>query len=156
MYIDGRNVNPQRNSMTQRPPGHRVGYGKPPLHSRFRKGRSGNPEGGRRRVKRLAALLEAALDEAVAATAAGDRPITRREAIVASLVEKSAAGDLRATKLLLDLVQKSELAAGPAPGPDPDDDPRAHLLRELARLAAAPDDADAGPPPAEAIGKPSP
>jgi hypothetical protein len=25
-----------------------VGYGKPPVHSRFKKGQSGNPKGGRR------------------------------------------------------------------------------------------------------------
>ena len=29
------------------PPEYRVGYRKPPLHSRFKKGQSGNPEGGR-------------------------------------------------------------------------------------------------------------
>jgi hypothetical protein len=104
-------------------------------------------------VKPLAALLDAALDEAVVATAAGHRPITRREAIVTGLVEKSEAGDLRATKLLLDLVQKSELAAGPAPSPDQDDDPRAYLLGELARIAAATDDSDAGAGPAESSGK---
>src|SRR5579863_3228673 len=139
MYIEGGAVNPRRRLMTEEPPDDAVGYKKPPLHSRFQKGRSGNPEGGRRHrrsKKRLPALLEEALDRRLA-TPRGRvrRPATRREAIVAALVEKSAAGDLRAVKLLLDLVQKTELAAGPEPD-DGDEDPREFLRRELNRLAA--------------------
>jgi hypothetical protein len=136
MYIAGRAVNPCR-VMSDDPPDYRVGYKKPPLHSRFQKGQSGNPEGGRlhrRRAVRLAALLEEALDARVAARSR--RPLTRRQAIVAGLVEKSAAGDLNAIKLLFDLVLKIELA-DPPPGIG-EADPRAFLLRELTRLAAAP------------------
>jgi hypothetical protein len=106
------------------------------MHSRFQKGQSGNPEGGRlhrRHDGPLAALLEAALDARMAARSR--RPRTRRQAIVVGLVEKSTAGDLGAVKLLLDLVLRAELAA-PPPGIG-EDDPRAFLLRELTRLAAA-------------------
>jgi hypothetical protein len=122
--------------MNEDEPEYRVGYKKPPLHSRFRKGQSGNPTGGRRHRPhdgRLVALLAAALDAKM--PGGPRRRVTTRQAIVKGLVEKSAKGDLRATKLLLDLVLKTELAA-PPPAPD-DDDPRAFLLRELARLAAA-------------------
>jgi hypothetical protein len=121
--------------MSDAPPGYPVGYKKPPLHSRFQKGQSGNPEGGRlhrRHDGPLAALLEAALDARMAARSR--RPRTRRQAIVVGLVEKSTAGDLGAVKLLLDLVLRAELAA-PPPGIG-EDDPRAFLLRELNRLAA--------------------
>jgi hypothetical protein len=134
--------------MSKQPRNYSVGYGRPPLHSRFRKGTSGNPAGGRHRAKGLASVLQEALDQPV--ERAGDRMVartgewrgarrqpTRREAIVAGLVERSAAGDLRATKLLLDLVMKTELAAGPAPFSGADEDPRQFLLRELARLSAA-------------------
>ena len=136
IYIAGRTVNPCC-VMSDAPPDYPVGYKKPPLHSRFRKGQSGNPEGGRlhrRRAVRLAALLEEALDARVAARPG--RRLTRRQAIVVGLVEKSAAGDLNAIKLLFDLVLKIELAA-PPPGIG-EADPRAFLLRELNRLAAAP------------------
>jgi hypothetical protein len=147
-YIStGRIINPHRLDMSRKPPGYTVGYGRPPLHSRFRKGRSGNPQGGRRPAKLLAMMLQEALDRPVAqrglrvgARRRAGRRTTRREAIIASLVEKSAAGDLPATKLLLDLVLKTELAAGPAPLPgaeNDEEDPREFLLRELARLSAA-------------------
>jgi hypothetical protein len=120
--------------MIDEPSPYAVGYKKPPPHTRFQKGRSGNPEGGRRH-KKLAALLEEALDRPMARRRP-HRRMTRREAIVAALVEQSAKGNLRATKLLLDLVQENELAAAPSPAPD-EEDPRAFLLRELERIAAA-------------------
>ena len=44
--------------------GYAVGYGKPPVHTRFAKGRSGNP-GGRPRGKNLTTLLQEALAETV-------------------------------------------------------------------------------------------
>ena len=51
---------------------YKVGPGRPPLHTRFKKGRSGNPGG--RRSKSLPALLAAALDEEVYITTNGRRP----------------------------------------------------------------------------------
>ena len=40
-----------------------VGYGKPPKHTRFKKGRSGNPRGRPRGAKNLSTLLFGALNE---------------------------------------------------------------------------------------------
>jgi hypothetical protein len=111
--------------------GYAVGYGKPPLHTRFRKGVSGNPRGRPRRKTDLASLLTEALDRRSASERR--KPRTQREAVIAALVEKSAAGDLRATKLLFDLMRQ----IGPLPEPpaSPEDDPREILLQRLARLA---------------------
>ena len=60
---------------------YKVGRGKPPLHTRFKKGQSGNPRGPRR--KDLPALLVAALEEPVFVTVEGQRrKITKREAVI--------------------------------------------------------------------------
>jgi hypothetical protein len=49
-------------SRNRKPPqdGYEVGYGKPPVHTRFRKGQSGNPTGGRRNteIERAKKLLQ--------------------------------------------------------------------------------------------------
>ena len=89
---------------------YKVGPGKPPLQTRFKKGQSGNPGG--RRKKQLPALLADALDEPVFVTIDGERrQITKREAIVHQLVNKSTTADLRATKMLFDMMKEAEQKA---------------------------------------------
>ena len=95
---------------------YKVGPGKPPLNTRFRKGQSGNPGG--RRKKQLPALLADALNETVFVTIDGERrEITNREAIVHQLVNKSTTADLRATKMLFDMMKDAEQKAGVAAAP---------------------------------------
>jgi hypothetical protein len=118
-----------------------VGYGKPPAHSRFAKGRSGNPN-GRPRGKSLAALLRAALDEPVTVEISGRRRrLTKGEAILASLVDGAVAAEPRSTRLLLQFALKLE---GSGALRDPEDDideaeaeeAREFLIQEFDRLAA--------------------
>jgi hypothetical protein len=72
-------------------------YRKPPLHTRFKKGQSGNPRG--RPMNNTAALLAAALNEMARGRpsprtgSAGRSP--KRKAVIAQLVNKSASADLR-------------------------------------------------------------
>jgi hypothetical protein len=98
---------------------YQVGPGRPPLHTRFKKGQSGNPGG--RSAKTLPALLADALDETVYVTTNGRRrKITKREAIITQMVDKSASADLRATKMLIDMMKDAEKKAGvAAPPPEP-------------------------------------
>jgi Family of unknown function (DUF5681) len=91
-----------------------VGYGKPPRHRRFRKGQSGNPRGRPSGSKNLAALLSEALSERViVAENGGRRKITKRQAIVTQLVNRSAQADLRAIKILLDILREIETRSDP-------------------------------------------
>src|SRR6266446_9611686 len=95
---------------------YKVGPGRPPLHTRFKKGQSGNPGG--RSTKSLPALLADALNETVSVTIDGRRrTITKREAIVTRMVDKSASADLRATKMLLDMMKDVERRTGDAAPP---------------------------------------
>ena len=81
-----------------------VGYGRPPRRSQFRKGRSGNPKGRPRDSRNLAQVLAEALEEKVAIVENGKRrKITKRDVMIKQLVNKAAAGDLRACRQLTDL-----------------------------------------------------
>ena len=97
---------------------YQIGYGKPPVGRRFQKGQSGNPRGPRR--KDLSSLLVAALNEPVYATIDGKRrKITKREAIITQMVNESARANLRATKMLFDMMKEVEQKAGAAAPPEP-------------------------------------
>jgi hypothetical protein len=88
-----------------------VGYGKPPDHTRFQKGRSGNPRGS----KNLSTQLNEALNERVlVAENRRRRKITKQQAMITQLVNKAAQGDWRALKILLDILQAIESRAEPA------------------------------------------
>jgi len=93
-------------------------YRKPPLHTRCKKGQSGNSRG--RPKKTLPALLLAALNEPVFVTIDGTRrKITKREVIVAQMVNNAGGADLGATKMLIDMMKDIERKAGEAAPPEP-------------------------------------
>jgi uncharacterized protein DUF5681 len=84
-----------------------IGHAGPPHHSRLRKGQSGNRRVRPRRARDLAGLLSALLDTPAIIVEDGKRRRgTKRELIATQLVDRSAQADLRATKLLVDLLQK--------------------------------------------------
>jgi len=96
------------------PRDYQVGYGKPPRHTRFKRGQSGNPRGRPRESKNLPTLLTEALNERViVAENEGRRKITKREVIITQLVNRSAKADLRAIKILLDIIQDIERRTEP-------------------------------------------
>jgi hypothetical protein len=92
----------------------RVGYGRPPLATRFRPGQSGNPRGRPKGTRNLSTVVASALSERVAITENGRRRrITKLEAAVKQLVNRAAGGESRATQLLIQLVQTNESQASP-------------------------------------------
>jgi len=93
-----------------------VGYGKPPRHARFKKGQSGNPRGRPSESKNLKTLLSEALNEPVIVTENDGRrrKITKREAIVRQVVDCSATPDLRAVRIVFDLLRDIEGQSEPA------------------------------------------
>jgi hypothetical protein len=86
-----------------------VGYGRPPRHTRFQPGRSGNPRGRPIGSKNLSTLLSEALNEPVIVVENGRRrTIAKRQAIITQLVHRSAKSDLKATQIVLAMLQNIE------------------------------------------------
>jgi hypothetical protein len=69
----------------------RLGYGRPPMTTRFRPGQSGNPRGRPKGARNLGTVVAAALSERVAINENGRRRrITKLEAAVKQLVNRAA------------------------------------------------------------------
>ena len=93
-----------------------VGYSKPPPHTRFVKGQSGNPRGRPPGAKNMKTLLTKALNELVVVTdQGGRRKVSKREAIVTQLVNRSAKADFKAIQILLGLLHDIEGDSDPHP-----------------------------------------
>lgn len=85
--------------------GYEVGYRRPPKHTRFPKGQSGNPNGRRKGSRALKTDLDEALKATLTITVAGKKRRGTTQALTMyALAIKSATGDLRAARLLADLV----------------------------------------------------
>jgi len=105
-----------------------AGYGKPPRHTQFRKGQSGNPGGRPRRlpVERANALLLAEAYRAVAIKEDGRMvPVPALQAILRSQIELAINGNYRAQRDVLKAVQDLEIlkSVGAYDETDVDDEP---------------------------------
>jgi hypothetical protein len=95
-------------------PDYEVGYGKPPRHTRFKPGCSGNPRGRPKDAKNLSTLVHEALNEQVVVAENGRRrKISKRRAIIAQLVNRSAQADFKATQIVLGLLRDIESRGDP-------------------------------------------
>jgi hypothetical protein len=117
--------------------GYEIGYGKPPKHSRFRPGRSGNPAGRRKAVRNLMTDVKRTLQVPVKVKESGRaRKISTQEGALMLLREKALQGDARALDRLLELARLFNNDAGetgPAPALASDD--RAILAAYAAEIA---------------------
>jgi hypothetical protein len=87
-----------------------VGYGKPPVETRFQKGQSGNPEGRPRGTKKLVTLLAEVLSQRSGLPNPDGSWMTKAEAIFFSLANQASSPDLKAKKLLFDILIRLQQA----------------------------------------------
>ncbi len=87
-----------------------VGYGKPPVQSRFTKGRSGNPRGRARGSQNLATIMAQELRQQVAVRENGrQRSISKRRAMIIQIINKAVTGDARAFRAVIELGERLKL-----------------------------------------------
>lgn len=92
-----------------------VGRAKPPKHTQFRKGQSGNMAGRPKGSKNLSTLIMEAARGQVTATIDGkQRKISKVQATTMQLATKAAAGDPKAMLKFLDWVDEIEARAAAA------------------------------------------
>lgn len=82
------------------PKDYEVGYGKPPVATRFKPGHSGNPAGRRKGSMNINSILKKAMNEMVVVNERGrTKRLTKMEVAVAQIMNKAASGDIGAFKL---------------------------------------------------------
>jgi len=78
-----------------------VGYKKPPVHTQFKSGNSGNPR-GRKKVPNITELLFRELGRRILINEGGEKiKITKREALVKQIVKKAIMGDNKCLDFLI-------------------------------------------------------
>jgi hypothetical protein len=91
--------------MSDNPNEYKVGYGRPPKHTQFREGQSGNPNGRPKGARNLKTDLAAELNKRIDIRE-GDqrRRISKQEALIKRLIEQGLNGDPRALAAALNLM----------------------------------------------------
>ena len=113
MTVDGKDVD------NQGPLPYEVGYGRPPVDSRFKKGRSGNPKGRpKKRSKPIGELLLDAFNKPVTVILGGrETTVEAAKALLINLTLRAIKGETRLLRKIGMLLHKSRLLQ---PVEDPD------------------------------------
>lgn len=94
--------------MTNENDDYKVGYGRPPLHTRFRKGESGNRKGRKKGQGKPSISLRELLDEMQVVQIAGRKiKMTKGEILLRKQLEKAMQGDPRSMKFLIEVMSKN-------------------------------------------------
>lgn len=115
-----------------------VGYGKPPKHTRFKKGQSGNPKGRPKGAQNVGSMLEQIFFRKIPISDGGvRREVTMLEAILRQVVNGAAKGEIRHVDRVLKLLPiLQDTLAGREDGKVAGTDPQADMavLETLAEM----------------------
>lgn len=116
----------------------KVGPGKPPRHTRFKPGQSGNPKGRPKGSKNFATILQQQLTKKITITVDGKpRRMTVQEVIARRLATDSMKGTTKAMELLIKLTSVKSDEAGKDAARDtemPDKDALRRIHKRIATL----------------------
>lgn len=88
-----------------------VGYGKPPVGTRWQRGQSGNPKGRKKGAKGLLTIAREILNEKIVIKENGkSRKVTYTEGLVRSTSRKAVNGEKQSVNLMYGLIDKVDAA----------------------------------------------
>jgi hypothetical protein len=143
MSKDNKSNNPNNPLETDQPNGQsdkaqpedKVGYRRPPKHSRFKKGKSGNPRGRPKAKMSLADLLEHELQRPITVEEEGERRrMTRKEAIANRAIRRAIAGDFSLLTALIAMIPKLQ-SVGVADGRAAGETARERIAKKLEKIS---------------------
>jgi hypothetical protein len=86
-----------------------VGYGRPPQHTRFQPGRSGNPKGRPRGSKNFSTVFAEEIVQPITLIENGKRKTMQKgQALVKQIVNKALSNDVKAAAMVFDQIRRSE------------------------------------------------
>jgi Family of unknown function (DUF5681) len=104
--------NPARSNRGAAAGDYKVGYRRPPRHTRFEKGRSGNPNGRPQGAANAKTIVSRAINERVRIREGEtERAMTKLEAMLQGHLVKAIKGDARSAGLVINLVTRLGLLA---------------------------------------------
>lgn len=90
------------------PGSYEVGYGKPPRHSRFKKGQSGNPSGRQKGSRGVKTILAREMNAPFTTRINGEPTSgTKQELMYRTLMTRAAIGDIKAAAILIPLLAQT-------------------------------------------------
>jgi hypothetical protein len=121
------------------------GYGRPPQHSRFKPGESGNPKGRPKGRLSFKSDLAEELAELIAVPGNGGEVCTKRRALVKKLINEAISGDSKDASALISLCARLFPDSEEADPRAAEDDAFVDKLAERERQAADEDSTIAPP-----------
>jgi hypothetical protein len=123
----------------------KVGYGRPPLHTRFKPGQSGNPNGRPKGTVSFRSDFAEELAELIAVPGDSGKLCTKRRAIVKKLISEAISGEAKDASALVSLCARLFSDSEEADPRAAEDDAFVDKLAERERQAADEDSRIASP-----------
>ncbi len=93
-----------------------VGYGKPPVHTRFKPGQSGNPKGRRKGQRNVHTVVDEVLSQRITIREGNrTRSVSKLDAMIVTMVNAALKGDAKAQASLIAMMRSLGMTAEPPP-----------------------------------------